>query len=173
MRPASRLDLFIPKWDMREVHRLRVDAPRDRVMAAVSEVTWNEARVARLLPLLIRNRLPGGEPIIDTFGGLAGALDKQADELVFGAIDPLTEDAPTVKGLTAVDYRSFAEPGHAKIAFNFRYDRGVLSTETRIAVTDGRSRLKFRVYWALIRFGSGLTRLSMLYAIRRRVLRGG
>jgi hypothetical protein len=138
----------------------------------VAAVTWTEAPLARLLPRLIGNRLPAGEPIIDTFGGLDGALDRQPDEFVFGAIDPMTSDGSTIKGLSAHDYRTFTEPGHAKIAFNFRYAAGVLTTETRITVTDTTSRLKFRIYWGLIRLGSGLTRISMLRAIRRRVHRG-
>jgi hypothetical protein len=165
-----RLDQYIPDWDMHEVHSLRIGADTDRVMAAVAAVTWQEAWLARFLPRLIGNRLPEGEPIIDSFGGLAGALDRQLDEYVFGAIDPMAGDSPTIKGLSAPDYRGFTEPGHAKIAFNFCYRAGVLRTETRIAVTDPGSRFKFRVYWALIRVGSGLTRISMLRAIRRRAL---
>jgi hypothetical protein len=166
-----RLDLFIPRWDMHEVHTLRLDADTDRVMAAVAAVTWSEAWLARVLPRLVGNKQPADRPIIDSFGGLDGALDRQLDEFVFGAIDPMSGNSPTIKSLSAPDYRSFSEPGHAKIAFNFRYDAGILSTETRIAVTDTTSRLKFRLYWALIRIGSGLTRISMLRAIRRRVRR--
>ncbi|WP_156077018.1 hypothetical protein [Saccharothrix sp. NRRL B-16314] len=101
MPPAGRLDLFIPEWDAHEVHRLRIDAARDLVMTTVAEVAGGEPRPARVLPPLIGNRLPGGEPIVDTFGGLAGAPGEQPDEFVFGAIDPMTDDAPTTRDQAA------------------------------------------------------------------------
>ena len=171
MDTVSSLDDFIPRWHLREVHRLRVDLDPGRVMTAAAEVTWAEARLARLLCLVVGNRVPAGKPIIDTFGGLAGALDQTPDELVFGTIDALGGDSPPRDRRTAEEFRGFTAPGHAKIAFNFRYAAGVLSTETRVALTDARSRRKFALYWLLIRAGSGLTRISMLHAIRRRATR--
>jgi len=170
---VTALDRFQPTWHLNEVHTLHIGAARDRVMTAAATVTWGEACMARALSMVIGNRLPGDRPIIDSFGGLAGALDRSDDELLFGAIDPVTADPGTLKGLSAEEFRAFAEPGYAKIAFNFRYAADVLSTETRVTLTDQRSRLLFGLYWLLIRPGSGITRISMLRAIRRRAMSGG
>ncbi|MEP7335602.1 MAG: hypothetical protein ABI717_07460, partial [Actinomycetota bacterium] len=62
----------------------------------------------------------------------------------------------------------FAEPGYAKMAFNFRLEDRVLSTETRVLLTDERSRKLFRRYWIVIRPFSGLIRREWLRAIARR-----
>jgi len=44
-------------------------------------------------------------------------------------------------------------------------------TETRVAVEDRSARRRFAVYWAVIRFGSGLIRRDLLRAVRRRAER--
>ena len=41
--------------------------------------------------------------------------------------------------------------------------------ETRIEATDGRTRARFGLYWAVIRLGSGLIRRDMLRAVARAV----
>ena len=42
-----------------------------------------------------------------------------------------------------------------------------LTTETRVLCADAGSRRRFRVYWAVVRPGSGLIRRMMLRAVRR------
>jgi hypothetical protein len=64
-------------------------------------------------------------------------------------------------------FTAFAEPGYAKVAFNFRLSGGELSTETRIAGTDPQARRRFKLYWLLVRPGSGLIRHEWLRAIAR------
>ncbi|MBM0274423.1 hypothetical protein [Micromonospora tarensis] len=140
------LDQFIPEWDVHEHHRLRIDADVERVMTAVTEVTWAEASLARALSGLVGNKLPADKPLIDTFGGLDGALARASDELVFGAISPMRGDGPAHKNLDAEAFRTFAEPGFSKIAFNFRFADGELTTETRVGLTDPGSRRKFQFY---------------------------
>ena len=70
-----------------------------------------------------------------------------------------------------VDFRTFADPGFAKMAFNFRLDGSMLSTETRVLLTDERSRRAFRRYWLVIRPFSGLIRAAL--AARNRAQSGG
>ena len=66
------------------------------------------------------------------------------------------------------DFAPFDRPGYAKLAIDWRLERGVLSTETRVFLTDEESRRKFRRYWLLIRPWSGLIRRVWLKAIARR-----
>ena len=67
--------------------------------------------------------------------------------------------------------RAFAEPGWVKVAFDFVLvpDGGGthLSTETRVAATDARTRRIFGLYWLAIRAGSGLIRRDLLRAVAR------
>jgi hypothetical protein len=76
--------------------------------------------------------------------------------------------------LRTVDARTFADPvppGLAGAAWNFAVvpvaDGGcVLHTETRILTGDAGACRRFRLYWTLVRPGSGLIRRLMLRAIR-------
>ena len=69
---------------------------------------------------------------------------------------------------SAPDFRTFAERGYAKMALNYRLEDGVLSTETRVYLTDDTSKRAFRRYWLLIRPFSGLIRRAWLRAIAKR-----
>lgn len=51
---------------------------------------------------------------------------------------------------------------------NFHVSGGELTTETRVFVTDDRSRRLFTGYWVVIRPFSGLIRRQWLAAIARR-----
>lgn len=68
-------------------------------------------------------------------------------------------------------FTGFAVPGWAKMALNFRVSAGELTTETRVQLTDQRSRRAFARYWLLIRPFSGLIRREWLAAIARRASR--
>ena len=74
---------------------------------------------------------------------------------------------PTPPRLDAAGLRAWSRPGWIKVAMEFRLEptsAGTrLSTETRVAATDRRTRRVFAVYWFFIRTGSS--------AIRREVLR--
>ena len=77
----------------------------------------------------------------------------------------------TPPALDAEQLRAFAEPGWVKVAFDFVLvpDAGGtrLSTETRVAATDARTRKIFGLYWLAIRAGSGLIRRDLLRAVAR------
>ena len=72
-------------------------------------------------------------------------------------------DAPT----TPEQFTSFDEPGFAKIAASLRIDPygndcSILTMETRVAITDDRSRLRFRRNWLLVGPFSSLIRRMAL-----------
>jgi len=73
------------------------------------------------------------------------------------------------------EFVAFAEPGYAKIGFNFTVEPdgsgSLVATETRILATSDDARRSFGRYWVVIRAGSGLIRRSWLAGIRRRAER--
>lgn len=170
-----RLDYLIPQWRHRERHRLAVTAPREVVLRAAQEVTWGEVPIARALMYIRgfgRLRLPSDSPILDTMTSLGYCiLDRTEGEIVVGEIGPIGEGRSRLTAnLFGAEFRDFAQPGYAKIGFNFRYAHGLLTTETRVLPIGRRARLWFRLYWTIIRPYSGLIRRVWLHAIRRRVL---
>ena len=77
-------------------------------------------------------------------------------------------------GLRAdADFATFEEAGYAKMALGFVADGRTLATETRVLLTDARSRRRFLVYWLAVRPFSGLIRRLWLRAAKRRLERGG
>ena len=146
--------------------------PRDRVFAAVRELRPSDTPIAGRLMRLRGIGGERGQPIFEQmrrFGFEVVAEDE--GELVIAAVGQPWKwrggMRPDVR-----DFRTFAEPGYAKMALNFRVEGGVLSTETRVYVTDESSRRAFRRYWLVIRPFSGLIRRAWLRAIAQRAAAG-
>jgi hypothetical protein len=165
--PRSRLDGVLPAWDFRERHSIALDAPSERVFAAIKEVTPAEMPVVRALfrlrGLPAANDRPVYEQLQPRFQALA---EDPGRELVLGSIAKPWRwrggHSPQA------DFASFAEPGYAKLALSFRFEDGTLSTETRVLLTDRASRRVFRCYWLFVRPWSGLIRRSWLRAAAAR-----
>jgi hypothetical protein len=176
---VSLLDRVLPHYEQREYHETHIDAPPERVWAALDGLRMRD------LPLtVVLTRLRGGPAA--WFGGVEGldrrALDAVAprtlaaeppDELVLGDIACYTASRPSRPEIERGDlaaFLDFAEPGWTKVAMNFRFtaerDGTLLSTETRVRATDAATRRAFRRYWLLVRAGSGLVRRDILAAVR-------
>jgi hypothetical protein len=184
---TSLLDRFLISWQFGERHTIRVDAPADRVYAAVRQVTAGEIRLFRTLTWLRAPRLPGMEtpesilnappdkPILDvaTGSGFFFVLAEEPDrEIVLGAL-VLAPRARRGPSPTPAEFAALARPGYAKSAINFRVEPGGpgwcrVVTETRTYATDARTRRRFAAYWRLIAPGSAFLRRMWLRAIRTR-----
>ncbi|GKQ38408.1 hypothetical protein [Streptomyces sp. A012304] len=168
---GSELDRLLPAWHFREVHRVPVPGTAAEVMRAVHATTWAEAPLARALVALTRADVSAERRIVaDYLSGMGEVIPAGDDEFLFAGVQS-PGDVPRPPGTIAEIVTGCDEPGILKIGMNVRCAGGVLSTETRVLATDERTRRTFAPYWWLVRFGSGLTRQSMLRAIRRRVLR--
>jgi hypothetical protein len=67
-----------------------------------------------------------------------------------------------------VDFETFDEPRYAKMALGFHAADGVLTTETRVLLTDDEARRRFALYWRVVGPLSSATRRSWLAAAKRR-----
>ena len=155
-----RLDDILPQWQFRERHTIRIDAPPERVYAAIRAVTAREIRFFLSFTALRRlgRRGPPGilnpppdEPILDvaTRTGFELLADDPPREVVVGLrISP-----------------------HVFAAMNFLVDGAEVSTETRVHAATRRAAWQFGAYWLLIRAGSGILRRTWLRAVRERVLK--
>ncbi|MEK6324635.1 MAG: hypothetical protein AABN33_23590 [Acidobacteriota bacterium] len=182
--PAAHLliDEFMPAYDVSEFHQTTVRAPIQRVFDALRTADLGGSRIVRLL-LRLREL-----PAMFTIGGHKRNLHLNLDALVKGGFVLLGENPPneialglvgrfwTLSGsrcrLDADDFRAFDRPGYAKAVWNFSLveeSAGItrLATETRVHCLDDVSRLRFRVYWAMIAPFSGLIRRETLRAIRK------
>ncbi|MFD1147729.1 hypothetical protein [Saccharothrix hoggarensis] len=174
----SLLDQVLPEWQFDERHELDARGDTD-VLAAIERVTWSEVPLFRALLFLGslgRTRMPPDRPFLaDLTSGGFTVLGRGPDEVVIGAAVRTTDPAGSVAlgsdpAEAAEIFRNVTDPGHYKVAFNFRRAGGAVRTETRVLATDEATRRRFTRYWLLIRLPSGLIRAEWLRAARRRAL---
>ena len=159
----------LPEYHFQERHERRVDATPEAVFAAIRTVTLAETPVARGLMRLRGLRAGSVRPLVEEMDGegFVELAEEPLRELLYTAIGQPWRPRGG-KRADAAGFRTFTDPGYAKMAFNFRFEEGMLSTETRVLLTDERSRKRFRRYWFVIRPFSGLIRREWLRAIARR-----
>jgi hypothetical protein len=178
---SVRIDDLLPSWHFRERHRLATTVEAADLLAAVERVTWAEVPVMRAL-MRVRSagrlRLGPERPILEDMARLGFTmLARTGDELVAAAVGRPWSPAGGRRGPRLADqpdparfFVEFSAPGWAKMITNFRVAAGELATETRVLLTDERSRRAFRRYWLVIRPFSGLIRRRWLAAIARRAV---
>ena len=179
---TTELDLFEPAFQFRERHSLVMRATPERIHRAIHEVTADEIflfrtliwirRFGRPLPPSILN-VPHGTSLHDigtrtTFVTLADSTS----EVVSATVVARPKGTPRPRTPTEL-LAAQRRPGYVIAAMNWTMRPAedgtcLVTTETRVFATDGASRLRFALYWALIRAGSGFIRRMWLRAVRRR-----
>ncbi len=145
-------------------------------MRAVESATWGDFPVFRAVmmwPTFGRLGRPRDGLVFASFLGTGPALARTDDEIVFGwiACRQLRRGGTPLVAAAPHTYADFTEARCVKMAFNFRYCDGELSTETRVLATDAAGARLFRLYWLLVRLPGGLLRREWLRGIRRRATR--
>ncbi len=192
MTTSTLLDDFLPAHEFNEFHAVTVQAPPDRVFAAIHELRAGELSPLVNLMLSFRNlpsrllrkaepRLANDQPFLQQLlsGGFIPLGEAPDQEVVFGLVGQFWKltggDSPPIA--SPEQYLAFNDPRYAKVAANLliRSDTESgsvrLSTETRVHVFDPRTRRKFGFYWRLISLGSGFIRVLWLKAVKRRAER--
>jgi hypothetical protein len=158
---VTHLDEALPRYQFSERHSIEIDAPPERIYAAVRAVTAGEIFLFRTLTSIRRLGRPHAESILE-----APPDAPILDVALRGGFFVLADDPPTevVVGMYVIP------PKRAVAAMNFRVDGRRLTTETRIHATDRAAFWRFGLYWIAIRAGSAFIRRMWLRAIRRRAI---
>lgn len=174
------LDDFLPSYEFSELHQSEVNATPDRVYGALREVSMADIPVARALFFVRRlgRRMEGDarKPFLEQVARGAVVLEDARDE---GVVLGLTGQFWRLRGgsgapaRTVEEFMAYDRPDACKAVMDLRVrsdvpGRSLLSTETRVRVPDPAARRKFRRYWRAIRPFSGLIRILLLRAARRR-----
>jgi len=155
----------LPRWHLRERHRLPTSVAAADLLLAAEELTWGEVPLMRALMRVRafgRLRFDPGRRILDDMRGLGfTTLDRTPDELVIGATGRPWQLGGGIR-------QAETGSGRAEMAVNFRVSGSALHTETRVWLTSPAARRRFTAYWLVIRPWSGLIRREWLRAICRR-----
>ena len=185
-----RLDEFLPHYDHREIHAIRVHAPPEQIFRAIKEVTIGDLGPANVLTWLrslphrfseeylsIQYTSKPDRPLLnlDSDEGFTLLVEEPHREMVLGFVGRFWKlSGADVLHLSGPgDFMAFNRPGYAKAAWNlYVAEEGDgwcrLTTETRILGTDAEARRKFTRYWTVIYPGSAFIRRVFLKAVKRR-----
>ena len=152
------LDAFLPAYEFSTRHAVPVAGDPVRADQALREVTFKEVPLVRAL-LLAR-----------------GLGLRRAEDTVFASIVPratVLEDVPGEGVVLTLSGQFWRLRGRgpeapATAVIDFRALPGSLATETRVHISDPVSRRKFGHYWRIVRPFSGLFRMVVLRAAKRR-----
>jgi hypothetical protein len=184
------IDDYLPRWDVRERHHIRVAASRERVYAALGETDLGGGLLVRLLlgARALAGAVMEGRAGVRSLAGRARApitlrtfeargfrrlAERRPAEIVIGLEGRFWRPDGDLRTPLA---ESFAvEPpaaGTARAVWNFALTSlpdgtTELTTETRVLCADDAARKRFLPYWLVVRPGSGLIRRYMLRAVRR------
>lgn len=182
--PTTRLDDWMPRWQLSEHHAIRVGASPDTVFAAIHAVRAEEIFLFRTLIAIRRCGQDGPESILNpsdqvslldvaTRTSFVFLAEEPGREIVIGTVVAAPAGARLSGGLTPELFRKTLPAGVALATMNFLVtsdDRGcsMVSTETRIYANTPATLRRFAVYWRLIHPGSDIIRRGWLSAIKRR-----
>ncbi len=172
MIPAMLIDDFLPRYDVRERHHIRVHAPPSDVYVAARRLDISRARLSMLL-FRMRGLSAPSCFTLDDFLKMRFILlgERLNEELLLGLVGRFWTPSGKLLRLDSEGFRDFNEKGYAKAVWNFSLSESSdgsvsLATETRVYCTDQSSRRRFRLYWLLVRGFSGLIRREILRAVK-------
>jgi hypothetical protein len=183
------IDRFIPSYDYREFHSIRVHCSREEAFRAIRELTpaefpsfvwllfWLRGLPARLTGRTYP-RVKPNSPILEQLASTGFvAMDEAGDrEIVIGLIGQYWKPTGGIHMISsAEEFLTFDRLDLALAAMNFTvvdgsaFGKCLITTETRIYVADPAARRWFRLYWTMVRPGSALIRRFWLQALKQRL----
>lgn len=174
------LNEFMPTFEVRDRHEIRVAAPADVTYAAACEMDLDHSGVVRAIfrgrELLMRAKADErdkpqsflSEVLSLGWGVLAEVPGR---EIVIGAVTRPWEANVSFRSIPPEDFATFKEPSYVKIVWNLSVEplgpaESMFRTETRVATTDAYARKRFRRYWAVFSPGIRLIRRESLGIVK-------
>lgn len=179
----------MPTCRLHEIDRVAVASDATTAWAVVRDTDLYEIRLiralfaARLLPEQVGARLSGRriqpvprtarlDEIVAPGSGFHLLEEVRGREFVAGAVGKFWQPTITFAPVDSTTFRSFAEPGHAKVAWSLavhpREGGGAwVTVDVRVDATDDPAWMRFEPYWSMIGRFSRMIRRSLLRAVVR------
>jgi hypothetical protein len=180
----SKLDEWMPRWQVGERHVLKIAASPAKVFAAIHEVRADEILLFRTLTAIRRCggtgpesilNAPEEKPLLDVATQTTFILldDMAPRELVMGTVIAAPRAVREAGRLEPDLFRKTLPSGVVLATMNFLVTPGedggsTVATETRVFANSPAAGRRFGIYWRLIHPGSDLIRRMWLRAIALR-----
>ncbi len=177
------LDQLAPNWDVRSRHTLWIAAEPDHVYRTARRIDLEGSWPVRALmavraapaavAMLFRRHQRPVRPGLQRIGGATFTLlaEVPGSEFVLGLTGRFWTATGGLVAADAEQFRQPAPPGQAQAFWSFHvvpsHGGTQFYTETRVRCGDDVSRRHFTRYWMIVKFGSDITRWSILRQIRR------
>ena len=182
--PATKLDYWMPRWQVGEKHAIEINAPPEKVFTAIHAVRADEIFLFRTLIAIRRCGRDEPESILAP-AAEKSLLDVATEttflsldnsppcEIVVGTVIAAPQEVRASGKLTPELFTDKAKPGVVLATMNFLVmptasGGSTVITETRVFANSPASLRRFGVYWRVIHPGSDLIRRMWLRAIARR-----
>jgi hypothetical protein len=181
---ATKLDEWMPRWQVDERHTIEIAAAPEKVFASIHAVRADEILLFRTLVAIRRCGTTGPEsilnppeeqPLLDVATRTSFILltDDAPREIVAGTVIAAPREARATGKLEPDLFRKSLRPGVALATMNFLVAPNgsagsTVTTETRIYANTPAVLRRFGIYWRLIHPGSDIIRRMWLRAIALR-----
>ena len=181
---VTKLDDWMPRWQVRERHVLTIAAPPAKVFNAIHEVRADEILLFRTLTAIRRCggtgpesilNAPEQQPLLDVATQTTFILleEESPRELVLGTVIAAPRAVRAAGKLGPDLFRKTLTPGVVLATMNFSVTpaengRSNVATETRVYANAPAAARRFGIYWRLIHPGSDIIRRTWLRAIAKR-----
>lgn len=165
------IDKFMPKYDFKETHHIKIQATRADVFRALNKIDLCDSFIIRTLFFL--RGLPTRKMKLSEMKKMRfETLGKiENEEVLLGLAGKFWKIKGELQKVNSSNFREFDTEGFAKATWNFsldgKGDETRLTTETRIECLGEESRKSFGFYWNFIQPFSGIIRMEMLKAVKR------
>ena len=166
------LEGFIPEYHFSEYHQISTNASVEHIYESIERLDLSPSIITRILYAI--RRMPANAVTLKGMEEIGFRIlgKQQNKELVFGIIGRFWRVHPEIINIKNSEFESFDTKGYAKAAANIMIKENsnketIVSTETRILCTSPGSRIRFLIYWMLIRPFSGIIRKEILRIIKQ------
>lgn len=165
-------DKFLPQFHYDETHQTTIEASVEKIFPTIEHLDFSQSKIIRFLFAL--RGMPSSMMNTD---GLEKhrffVLEKKVNqEIIIGLIGQFWKPNGNLQAFSPDEFIEFNKPGFAKATWSFSLiandGHTQLETVTRIQCTDEYSRRRFSWYWFFIKPFSGLVRLEILKALKRK-----
>ncbi|NLI93349.1 MAG: hypothetical protein GX434_14555 [Peptococcaceae bacterium] len=173
------IDKYMSDYQFSEKHEIVINASAEKIYSAILSTDFMKSFIIHML-FKIRG-IPKFTIVDLTKVGFEILEEMYPKEIVIGLEGRFWTRFGSENALNKISRENFLTPQSmdvARVAWNFYIeekttDQYILTTETRISCTSKNTLRKFKIYWFIIKPGSGLVRKYMLREIRKQAEQPG